>query len=72
MRYRTPSRPHTSTPAQPDRRSAPAARTASWALRPQLLSDAVVAGYIHHISSRHGSGSAFRSVRTARGAGRDR
>jgi hypothetical protein len=35
-------------------RPAAETRAASWQLRPQLLSDAVVAGYIHDTSARHG------------------
>jgi hypothetical protein len=61
-------RPRTSQPAEPDRRSAPKARQASWRFRPQLLSDAVVAGYIHGISTRHRRRDASRSFGTVQAA----
>lgn len=66
---RTPNRPraHTSGPSNPARRSVPVRRSRSWQLSPQLLTDAVVAGYIHDISARHGHGTGTRWIRRGRG-----
>jgi hypothetical protein len=52
MRNPLPPRPHTSA-AITGRRSAAGTSPRVRRLRPELLSDAVIAGYIHDISARH-------------------
>ena len=72
MRNHIRPRPHTSAATSSARRSVPKTRAATWQLTPQLLSDAVVAGYIHDISARHRRPRTDRPVTTAYGAERFR
>lgn len=54
----TIDRSHRHSPVRPEARQRASGddHTPAPRLRPQLLADAVVAGYIHEISTRHGAG----------------
>lgn len=67
MRNLDRPRSHTSAPVNPDRRISDLERPTASALRPELLSEAVVAGYIHDISARHGHGLSSQGFRRERG-----
>ena len=65
---RNPQRTREHTPNPPAATRRPPTRRA-WADHPrlELISDGVVAGYIHDISIRHGSGVADPKLRRRRG-----
>jgi hypothetical protein len=50
------SRRHSLDRSEPRHRASRDDHASAPRLRPQLLADAVVAGYIHEISTRHGAG----------------
>jgi hypothetical protein len=67
MRTITRRRSHSVTGTTTGRRSTSNGRPSNPRVRPQLVSDAVIAGYIHEISVRHRHGDASRTTAAVAG-----